>query len=194
MKSGIFTYSVPLFAAVLCVSAAGSLSAGAQDWPQWGGTPARDMYSTAKGLPDHFSKGKAGEIKFKNGTEEVDRSSAENLKWVAKIGSQSYGNVTVAGGRVFIGTNNEPPRDPKHPGDRSILLCFDEKTGEFLWQLVIPKLASGKVNDWESLGLLSSPTIVGDRVFIVSSRCEALCLDVNGMANGNDGPFKDEAK
>ena len=152
------------------------------------------MYSTVKGLPDHFSKGKSGEIKFKTGTEEVDRSSAENLKWVAKIGSQSYGNVTVAGGRVFIGTNNEPPRDPRHPGDRSILLCFDEKTGEFLWQLVIPKLASGKVNDWESLGLLSSPTIEGDRVFIVSSRCEALCLDVNGMANGNDGPFKDEAK
>ncbi|HTE20370.1 MAG TPA: PQQ-binding-like beta-propeller repeat protein, partial [Armatimonadota bacterium] len=24
--------------------------------------------------------------------------------------------------------------------------------------------------------------------------CEAVCLDVNGMANGNDGPYKDEAK
>lgn len=194
MKSGILTHLGSLFAIALCVSAGGVRQVAAQDWPQWGGTPSRNMYSTVKGLPDHFSKGKSGEIKFKTGTEEVDRSSAENLKWVAKIGSQSYGNVTVAGGRVFIGTNNEPPRDPRHPGDRSILLCFDEKTGEFLWQLVIPKLASGKVNDWESLGLLSSPTIEGDRVFIVSSRCEALCLDVNGMANGNDGPFKDEAK
>ena len=82
----------------------------------------------------------------------------------------------------------------KHQGDRSILLCFDEKTGEFLWQLVVPKLASGKVNDWESLGLLSSPTVEGDRVYLVTSRCEVICLDVNGMANGNDGPFKDEAK
>ena len=117
-----------------------------------------------------------------------------NLKWVAKLGSQSYGNVTVAQGRVFIGTNNENPRDPRQSGDRSILMCFDEKTGEFLWQLVVPKLASGKVNDWESLGLLSSPTIEGDRVYVVSSRCEVLCLDINGMANGNDGPFKDEAK
>ena len=118
----------------------------------------------------------------------------ENLKWVAKLGSQSYGNVTVANGKVFIGTNNENPRDPRHSGDRSILMCFDEKTGELLWQLVVPKLASGKVNDWESLGLLSSPTIEGDRVYMVSSRCEVLCLDINGMANGNDGPFKDEAK
>ena len=95
---------------------------------------------------------------------------------------------------MFIGTNNEHPRDPRHVGDRSILMCFDEKTGEFLWQLVVPKLASGKVNDWEGLGILSSPTIEGDRVYVVSSRCEVLCLDVNGMANGNDGPFKDEAK
>jgi len=194
MKSGLVTHLGSHSAAILSVLVVGSFSVHAQDWPQWGGTPARNMYSTAKGLPDHFAKSKTGEIKFKASSDEVDRSSAENLKWVAKLGSQSYGNVTVAGGRVFIGTNNEPPRDPRHPTDRSILLCFNEKTGEFLWQLVIPKLASGKVNDWESLGLLSSPTIDGDRVFIVSSRCEALCLDVNGMANGNDGPFKDEAK
>src|SRR5438874_13819837 len=92
----------------------------AEDWPQWGGRPMRNMYSPAKGLPDHF-----GEIKFKQGTEEVDRAKAKNLKWVAKLGSQSYGNVTVAGGKVFVGTNNDNPRDPKHTGDRSILLCFD---------------------------------------------------------------------
>jgi len=42
-------------------------------------------------------------------------------------------------------------------------MCLDEKTGELLWQLVIPKLPSGKVNDWENLGLLSSPTVEGDR-------------------------------
>src|SRR5262249_30301105 len=34
--------------------------------------------------------------------------------------------------------------------------------------------------------------VVGDRVYIVTNRGEAMCLDVNGMANGNDGPFKDE--
>jgi outer membrane protein assembly factor BamB len=171
-----------------------ALCAPAQDWPQWGGTPARNMYFPAKGLPDHFAKDPSGNLKLKAGTEEIDPASAVNLKWVAKIGSQSYGNVTIAKGKVFIGTNNEPPRDPRHLGDRSILMCFDEKTGELDWQLVVPKLASGKVNDWESLGLLSSPTIEGDRVYVVSSRCEVLCLDINGMANGNDGPFKDEAK
>src|SRR5579864_7244226 len=105
MKLGNFTHWSSIPAIVLWIWAGGAVPVSAQDWPQWGGTPSRNMYSTVKGLPDHFSKGKSGEIKFKTGTEEVDRSSTENLKWSVKIGSQSYGNVTVAGGRVFIGTN-----------------------------------------------------------------------------------------
>src|SRR5439155_1445848 len=56
------------------------------------------------------------------------------------------------------------------------------------------KLASGKVNDWEGLGLLSSPCVEGNRVYLVTSRCEVICLDTEGMANGNDGPFTDEAQ
>jgi outer membrane protein assembly factor BamB len=164
-------------------------SAFAADWPQWGGHPSRNMYSPEKNLPAQFDPGKP-----KSGSEEIDLATTKNVKWVAKLGSQSYGNVTVSGGKVFIGTNNENPRDPKHQGDRSILMCFDEKTGEFLWQLVIPKLASGKVNDWENLGLLSSPTVEGNRVYLVTSRCEVICLDTEGLKNGNDGDFKDEAQ
>jgi len=161
-----------LKASALITATGVTFFATAADWPQWGGRNVRNMYSPQRGLPDAF-----GKIDFKPGTEDVNTNGVKNLKWVAKIGSQSYGNVTVAGGRVFIGTNNEPNRDPKHQGDRSILLCFDEKTGKFLWQLVVPKLASGKVNDWESLGLLSSPTVEGDRVYLVTSRCEVICLD-----------------
>jgi outer membrane protein assembly factor BamB len=162
----------------------------AQDWPRWGGLdPGRNMYSPATGLPDRFDPGKP-----KAGTDDIDMKTTKNVKWVAKLGSQAYGNVVVAGGKVFIGTNNENPRDPQHQGDRSILLCFDEKSGEFLWQLVVPKLASGKVNDWEGLGLLSSPSVEGNRLYLVTSRCEVICLDTEGMANGNDGPYMDEAQ
>jgi outer membrane protein assembly factor BamB len=162
----------------------------AADWPQWGGNnPGRNMYSPEKGLPSRIDPGH-----FKAGTEEVDMKTTKNVKFVVKLGSQSYGNTTVANGKIFVGTNNDSPRDKKHPGDRSILMCFDEKTGEFLWQLVVPKLAAGKVNDWENLGLFSSPNVNGNKVYLVTSRCEVLCLDANGMANGNDGPFKDEGK
>src|SRR5882724_12752083 len=175
-------------AALSLVLAAGSVSFAA-DWPQWGGRPMRNMYSPEKGLPDTF-----GKIDFKPGTEDIDTKTVKNLRWASKIGSQSYGNVTIAQGKVFVGTNNENPRDPRYQGDRSILMCFDEKTGDFLWQLVVPKLASGKVNDWENLGLLSSPTVEGNRVYLVTSRCEVICLDTEGQANGNDGPFMDEGQ
>ena len=147
------------------------------------------MYSPAKGLPDHFEPGKP-----KPNSQDIDVKTAKNVKWVATLGSQSFGNVVVAGGKVYVGTNNENPRDPQHVGDRSILMCFDEKTGEFLWQLVVPKLSQGKVNDWENLGLLSSPNVEGNRVYLVTSRCEVICLDTEGQANGNDGPFMDEAQ
>jgi outer membrane protein assembly factor BamB len=180
-------------AASLCTLTLAS-PAGAEDWPQWGGTPARNMYCSARKLPSHLTKETPGEVRFKPGSREIDSAGLLNLKWAAQLGSQSYGNATIAKGKVFVGTNNEHPRDPRHVGDRSILLCLDEKTGDLLWQLVVPKLASGKVNDWEGLGLLCSPTIEGDRVYIVTTRCEVLCLDINGLANGNDGAFKDEAK
>src|SRR5688572_9767181 len=160
------------------------------DWPSWGGGDlGRNMYSPAKGLPTEFDAGKP-----KSGSDEIDLKTTKNVKWVVKLGSQSYANPTVYKGKVFVGTNNETPRDPKHTGDRSILMCFDEKTGDFLWQLVVPKLKSGKVNDWENLGLFSSPVHDGKYLYIVTSRCEVLCLDIEGMKDGNDGPYKDEAK
>ncbi|MSU32429.1 MAG: pyrrolo-quinoline quinone [Pedosphaera sp.] len=170
------------------IALATALVVHAEDWPQWGGNDAgRNMYSSAKGLLDRFEPGK-----LKSGTEEIDLATTKNVKWAVKLGSQSYGNPVVAGGRIFVGTNNESPRDKRHTGDRSILYCFDEKSGMLIWQLVVPKLKSGKVNDWENLGLLASPLVDGNRLWVVTSRCEVLCLDTAGQSNGNDGPFKEE--
>jgi outer membrane protein assembly factor BamB len=53
-------------------------------------------------------------------------------------------------------------------------------------------LAAGRVNDWPFQGVCSSPMVEGDIVYYVSNRSEVLALDVNGFANGNDGPFKEE--
>ncbi len=158
------------------------------EWPMWGRTPDRNMIGEAKNLPVNVEPGD-----YVSGTDDIDLSTTENVLWVAKLGSQAYGNVTVAGGKVFAGTNNESPRDPKQLGDRGVLMAFDEETGEFEWQLLIPKLGAGKVSDWEYVGLCSSPAVEGDKVYVVTNRGEAVCLDLNGMANGNDGPFQDEA-
>ncbi len=161
----------------------------AEDWPQWGGNdPGRNMYSPAKGLAVEFEAGK-----FKPNSEEVDLATTKNVKWVAKLGSQTYGNVVIANGRLFVGTNNASPRDPRFTDDKSILMALNAESGDLLWQFVVPKLASGKVNDWEYLGLLSSPRVEGDKVWLVTNRCEVVCLDSNGQANGNQG-FADEGQ
>src|ERR1044071_9923663 len=91
------------------------LVASAQDWPQWGGNdPGRNMYSPAKNMPASFNPGK-----LKSGSEEIDMGTTKNVRWVAKLGSQSYGNPVVANGKIYVGTNNETPRNKKHVGDRS---------------------------------------------------------------------------
>ena len=110
------------------------------------------------------------------GTEDIDMSTTKNVKWVAKIGSQSYGTPTIAGGKVLIGTNNESPRDAQHEGDRGIIMCFDEKDGSFLWQLVIPKLGAGKVSDWEYLGsLFFTLNSQGQSLFHIKPMQSRLC-------------------
>jgi outer membrane protein assembly factor BamB len=151
--------------------------AGGGDWPMWGGTPSRNMVSAAKGLPDKW-----------------DVKTKQNVKWMAELGSQTYGNPTVAGGKVFLGTNNELLRDPKQGGDRGVVMAFRESDGEFLWQATHEKQASGRVNDWPFQGIASSPLVVGDRVYYVSNRAELMCLDTEGFRdnNENDGPYKEE--
>lgn len=177
-------------ALVLGWGANGVTTVDAADWPQWGGTNARNMHSpTAENLPADIVPGE-----FEGNSEEIDMSTTENVKWVVKLGSQTYSTPVIAQGRIFVGTNNENSRDPRFKGDNSILMCFDEETGEFQWQFVVPKLGSGKVNDWERLGMLSSPTVEGDRLYIVTTRNEVVCLDLNGFADGNDGPYQEEGQ
>ncbi|HEU4390196.1 MAG TPA: PQQ-binding-like beta-propeller repeat protein, partial [Blastocatellia bacterium] len=122
-----------------------------------------------------------------------DIAAKKNVKWVAALGSQSYGNPVVAAGKVFVGTNNEAVRDPKQPGDRGVLMCFRESDGEFLWQQTNEKLPAGRVNDWPYQGVCSSPLVEGDRLYYVTNRCEVMCLDTEGFTDKeNDGPFTAE--
>jgi outer membrane protein assembly factor BamB len=141
----------------------------------WGGTPDRNMVSNAKGLPTDW-----------------DIKTKKNIRWTATLGSQSYGNPVVAEGVVLVGTNNEAPRDPKQGGDRGVLMAFDEKTGEFLWQQTHEKLPAGRANDWPFQGVASSPLVENGRVYYVSNRGVLICLDIKGFANGNDGPVTNE--
>src|SRR5918993_2973063 len=126
---------------ILLTGTVGSLALASDpgtEWPMWGGTPDRNMVSNMKGLPTTW-----------------DVKTKKNVKWVARLGSQTYGNITVAGGVVYVGTNNEGVRDPKITGDKGVLMAFKESDGTFLWQAVHDKIVAGRVNDWPYQGIAS---------------------------------------
>ncbi|HJR08282.1 MAG TPA: PQQ-binding-like beta-propeller repeat protein [Pyrinomonadaceae bacterium] len=149
---------------------------GSGDWPMWGGTPDRNMVSNMKGIPASW-----------------DVAKKTNIKWVSALGSQTYGNPVVAGGQVYVGTNNESPRDPKVKGDKGILMAFRESDGQFMWQAVSDKLVAGRVNDWPYQGICSSPLVEGKVLYYVTNRGEVVALDTEGFLDGeNDGTYKSE--
>lgn len=153
----IRTISLALAAAAF--AAAGD--PGTNSWPMWGGTPDRNMVSPMKGIPAKW-----------------DLAKKENIKWVATLGSQSYGNPTVSGGVVLVGTNNESLKDPKIKGDKGVLMAFKESDGSFMYQLVSDKLPAGRVNDWPYQGVASSPLIEGERAYYVNNRAEVVCFEL----------------
>jgi outer membrane protein assembly factor BamB len=158
-------FKLSLIAASLAVSVwflAQASDPGIGDWPMWGGTPDRNMVSNQKVVTSW------------------DVKTGKNIKWVAQLGSQSYGNPVVADGQVYVGTNNELVRDPQEGGDRGVLMAFRESDGAFLWQQANIKVAAGRANDWPYQGVCSSPLVEGKTLWYVTNRCELVSLDTRG--------------
>ncbi len=160
------------------------------DWAQWGGTSVRNNTPEGHNIPTEWN---IGEFDYRTGA--WDSKNAKNIKWVARLGSQSYGNPVVAGGHVYVGTNNSAGWLKRFPSDHDLgcLLCFDAKDGKFLWQHSSEKLPTGRVHDWPLQGVCSAPLVEGNLLYFVTNRGEVRCLDTQGFYDGkNDGPFKEE--
>ncbi len=145
----------------------------AGDQPQWGQLYSRNMISSETGLPSTFNP-----------------ETGENIKWSVELGDNSYTTPIISQGKVLVGTDNARPLDPKWTGDRAVLLCLSERDGSLVWQLPIPKYTD--YQDWPHTGLATVPSVEGDRIYMLTNRCEVMCLDLDGLADGNDGPFTDE--
>jgi outer membrane protein assembly factor BamB len=159
------------------------------DWTQWAGSSYRNNVPIAKNIPSDWDTG--------NRDRKTNKwSDSVNIKWVANLGSQSYGNPVVADGRVYVGTNNGNGYLPRYPFqiDLGCLVCVSEKDGSFLWQHSNEKLPSGRVHDWEQQGICSTPLVEGKRLWFVSSRGHVVCLDTEGYYDGeDDGPVQNES-
>jgi outer membrane protein assembly factor BamB len=146
--------------------AAGPPPAASDDCPMFGRTVERNMANPLeKNLPDTWSVKK-------------NKLSA-NVKWKAPLGGMAFGGPVVAGGKIFVGSNNDHPADPTITGDKGVMLCFNAADGAFLWQIVHDKLPQQDL-DAGDVGIASTPAVDGDRLYYVSNRCELVCADVAG--------------
>ena len=147
------------------------------DWPQWGGWSHRNNTPSGENIPEKW-----------------DVDAGQNIKWTANLGSQTYGNPVVANGKIYVGTNNGAGYIARYPSsvDLGCLLCFDEKTGKFLWQHSSTKLPTGRVHDWPQQGICAAPYAEGDRLWYVTSRGEVVCLDAEGFHDGENDGIKGE--
>jgi outer membrane protein assembly factor BamB len=104
----------------------------------------------------------------------VETGKFQNVKWVADIGNRSHSVPVIYGGRVFVGTNNGTPRDPKIKGPKAVLMCFAEKDGAFLWQNLHDMPVEEVIREALPEGLCCTPTAEGDFVYYCTPGCEVI--------------------
>lgn len=164
----------------------------AADWPMFGRTPDRNMVAEETGLPDTFTPGRRAED-----GRTIDLAGSANVAWAVRLGSQAFGLPTVSGGRLLVGVARMKG-DERYTGDRGEVLCLDARTGREHWRLSMHRQPNhtnlpGGARGNTPVGVCTSTTIVGDRGWVGDWRGNILCLDLKGQADGNAGPFTDEA-
>ena len=125
------------------------------DWPQWCGTERLAIWhetGIVEELPDELK-----------------------VTWRLPIGG-GYAGPAVAGGRVFVTDWVEEPTSRTMDGTER-LLVLDEETGRILW-----------THEWHTsyrmlqpinaTGPRATPTVDGDRVYVVGATGMLICLDV----------------
>ena len=55
-----------------------------EDWPVWSRNGSGNLFSPETGIAANFDPGK-----FVRGSEEIDMSTTKNVRWAAKLGSQT---------------------------------------------------------------------------------------------------------
>lgn len=144
------------------------------EWSQWCGALDRNMVRDEKGLPDTFDS-----IAGKK------TSDLNNVKWVASLSTRVLGSPVISGGKVFIGGEIEGKNEI------AVMWCFQESDGKLLWRMLSPYIPH--LYNVHTYGACATPTVEGDRLYMLGHLGDALCLSANGMAGGNQGSFVDEA-
>jgi len=174
--------------AVLLVSAGWGVAA--QDWPEYAGSPCKNLVAEATNLPDSFGPGEKDSLKG-----EIIAGTASNVLWGVRTSSLTYPSPTIVGDKIFTGG--------KEAG-LGVFKCLDARDGKLLWEYAAPfrhfpesidpgwKYMIGHITP--NLGICATATYSDGRVFFVNHRAEVLCLDASGSAEPFVMPVPSESK
>jgi len=141
-----------VFAAFACLAPS---AARADDWPEWRGA------------------GRTGEWRETGIVERLPEALA--FTWRTPIGG-GYAGPAVAGGRVYV---TDFVRAENNRGTERAL-ALDEASGKILWVREWPVSYAG-IQDTYATGPRATPTVDGDRVYVLGTMGDLLCLNA---ANG----------
>ncbi len=144
----------------------------ADDWPQWRG-PQRNAISSEKGLLTSWPK---------NGPTLLWDSKKVNKESSVGLGLSS---LAIVKGRIYtIGDAKAPagdadPKDKAGKGKKKAgkgvnvqMYCLDADTGKEIWKTVIGPPSQGGPGG----GTRSTPTVDGDRVYVLTTQGKLVCL------------------
>lgn len=152
----VMMQGLSVLGAVLAITLAAGTVLNAEDWAQWRGSDRLGIW-TETGIIDSFP------------------AEGLQVKWRVPVRS-GFSGPAVADGRVFILDWMEDPASRTLDGTERVV-ALDEETGDILW-----------THEWSTsyrmlmvsyaVGPRSTPTVDGDRVYVVGATGRFFCLDV----------------
>ena len=132
-----------------------TIALDAEDWPQWRGVE-RDAVWRDTGLVERFA------------------DDGLVVKWRAPVRG-GFAGPAVAGGRVFVLDYQETPGSRTMDGYER-LVVFNEESGAMLWAKEWPA-AYRNIHVKFATGPRATPTVKGDRVYILGAAGMLSCFD-----------------
>ncbi len=126
----------------------------AEDWPEWRGAGRQGAWNET-GILDQFPDG------------------GLKVRWRTPIRA-GYAGPAVAGGRVFV-VDAQRSLESMAVVERAVAL--DEETGAVLWTHEWSTDYTGLIFTW-AVGPRATPTVDGDRVYVLGAAGVLHCLDV----------------
>jgi outer membrane protein assembly factor BamB len=127
-----------------------TLTAAADDWPQWRG-PKRTGVSKETGLLREWPK------------------DGPKLLWQVKAVGGGYSTPAVVGDRVYLMADRD---------DKEYALALSVKDGAEAWATLVGKVGPNKGPQYP--GARSTPTVDGARIYVLGSDGDLACLEKDG--------------